>query len=349
MNHVPRGFPRAGLDQPGPIVHAHAPLQIILGGAGTDVPAYADAFGGALLTLSIDHAARAAISPRDDGRLSFQAEDLAQEETQRAAAALPGSHFALHRAVYERMVREFNGVRPLSVSVTTAGLLPPGSGLCGASALTVALVRAFADYLDQPLSPADVARLAFQIERVDLGRPGGQAHLPTALGGVTHVEFPPGNQVRAEPLHLSRTVRTDLASALVLCATDMPDNAAATMRELERGLFEGSAVVEEALDQIRQDVAPMRRALEDGDLRLLAAFMDRSWQARKRIGPSMTNPRIEHLENVGRRNHALGVTLCGAGGGHLVFLAAASHREQLIAALQEAGASIVPVRLAASD
>lgn len=345
MNHVPRDFPLAGLDQPGPIVHAHAPLQLVLGGIGTDLPAYADTWGGALLSLSVDYSARVSIFPREDGLLSFRAEDLVQEETHAAIPGLPGSRLPLTRAVYERTVREFNGGRALSVSVTSHMGLTPGAGLCGSSALTVALIRAFADYLDQPLSAVDVARLAFQIERVDLCHPGGQTHIAAAFGGITHCRFLPGQEMDAEPLRLSQNVVEELESTVVFCATGTPDRPDHAAREQEQELFEGSAVVLEALHQMRQDVTHMQRALQEGDLPLFAAFMDRSWQLRKRIGPSITNPAIENLEEIGR-NHALGVTLCGAGGGHLVFLA--SDRERLIAALREAGASIRPVRLAAS-
>ena len=74
----------------------------------------------------------------------------------------------LHRAVYARVMKCYcDGVGiPLTVSTTID--VPAGSGLGASSALVVALIEAFRSALQLPLGEYDVARLAFQIERVDL-------------------------------------------------------------------------------------------------------------------------------------------------------------------------------------
>jgi galactokinase/mevalonate kinase-like predicted kinase len=82
-----------------------------LAGGGTDLSPYCDEFGGAVLNTTIDRFAYAFISPRDDYRIVFRAKDLGREETLGAAPELPQAALLLHRGVYERMVRDYNGGR----------------------------------------------------------------------------------------------------------------------------------------------------------------------------------------------------------------------------------------------
>src|SRR5690242_15691695 len=114
------------------VARARAPLRLGLAGGGTDLPAYADRFGGAVINVAIDRFAFASVQTRNDARVHFRACDLGLEETHRTAPALPHSRLQLHRGVYERMVRDFNDGVPPAVSATSSVDVPLGSGL-GAS------------------------------------------------------------------------------------------------------------------------------------------------------------------------------------------------------------------------
>ena len=109
------------------------------------------------------------------------------------------------------MVREFGGGRPLAITVRTTVDAPAGSGLGSSSALIVALVEAFRAMLDVPLGPYEIAHLAFEIERIELGLSGGkQDHYAAAFGGVNFIEFLPGGQVIVNPLRIARPALNEL-------------------------------------------------------------------------------------------------------------------------------------------
>ncbi len=330
-----------------PAVRARAPLRLGLAGGGTDLPFYAEAFGGAVLNATIDRYAFASIRPRDDGAVMFDACDLDREEIHPAAATLPAATLALHRGVYERMVRDHNAGRPLAVTVTTAVDAPLGSGLGSSSALVVALIEAYAAYLDAPLGRYEVAQLAFQIERVDLGLAGGQQdQYAAAFGGINFIEFLQGGRVIVNPLRFPAAVVNELESSLVVCFSGRSRASDSIILQQTERLTAGAPDALAAMHQLREDAVAMKHAVLHGDVPAVAAVLERSWLAKKRTAAAVSTDAIEALEALARRNGALGAKVSGAGGGgFMMFIVPSERRYRLITALNEAGAQAYPVKL----
>jgi D-glycero-alpha-D-manno-heptose-7-phosphate kinase len=55
---------------------ARAPLRISFAGGGTDVPPYPETHGGAVLSVTIDRCATAALRPRRDGDYHVESHDM---------------------------------------------------------------------------------------------------------------------------------------------------------------------------------------------------------------------------------------------------------------------------------
>src|SRR4029453_14574719 len=74
--------------------------------------------------------------------------------------------------------------------LTLATDAPPGSGLGSSSALVVAMLAAVGAATGRRWSPAELARTAYQVERVDLKIDGGmQDQYAAAYGGGNFLEF----------------------------------------------------------------------------------------------------------------------------------------------------------------
>ncbi len=73
-------------------------------------------------------------------------------------------------AAIERFGRE---VTPVDVGVTIQTSIPRSVGLAGSSAIVVAVIQALAKHTSANLEPMQVAQLAYDVERVDLGIAGG--------------------------------------------------------------------------------------------------------------------------------------------------------------------------------
>ncbi|TBW32966.1 dehydrogenase [Siculibacillus lacustris] len=319
---------------------SRAPLRLGLAGGGTDLSPYCDQFGGAVLNTTIDRYAFAIIVPRDDRKLVFEAHDLGLAHEFDLEEDLSATPMALHRGVYERMVRDYNGGRRVAMNLITTVDAPLGSGLGSSSALVVALVDAFRALFEQPLGEYDVAHLAFDIERIDLGLAGGrQDQYAAAFGGVNFIEFFDQERVIVNPLRLRRSIRNELESSLVTCFSGASRESAHIISQQKRELTSGSPRALEAMHKLKADAIEMKRRLFTGDIPGMAQLLNESWLAKKATASGISTGRIDELYEFGLANGALGGKVSGAGGGgFMFFITHPEQRYKLIEALRGAGA-----------
>ena len=321
-------------------VRARAPLRLGLAGGGTDLSPYCDQYGGAVLNATIDRFAFAHIDANPEGRLAFRARDIGVEEVvDPGASDVHHGDLALHRAVYRHVVRTWLGGEAPALTISTTSDAPAGSGLGSSSALVVALVEAFRVALDLPLGPYDVARLAYQIERVDLGLSGGrQDQYAAAFGGLNYIEFLADGRVVVNPLRVRRAYLNELESSLVICFTGQSRQSETIINAQVRGLTDLDPTVLEGMHRLKQDALAMKEAVLEGDVRRIARVLMRSWEAKKMTASGITTPLVDQLFELAMREGAWGGKVSGAGGGgFLMFCIDPENRYRLTSALNEAG------------
>ncbi len=243
------------------------------------------------------------------------------------------------------MVRDYLGGEPHALTVTSTVDAPPGSGLGASSALVVALVEAYRSAFSLPLGSYDVARLAFQIERVEAGLAGGrQDQYAAAFGGVNYMEFLPGDRVIVNPLRISNSYLCEFESSIIICFTGQ-SRASAVIQDQVRAATENNHSAVEALNQLKSDAAEMKQALLGGNIQHVAEILNRSWQAKRRTSKAVSNSKVEEIFELGRNNGAVAGKVSGAGGGgFLMFMTQPEHRYRLVTALNEAGSLAMPIQ-----
>ena len=325
---------------------ARAPLRLGLAGGGTDLSPYCDTHGGAILNATIDRYAFASILPREDDKVVFEADDIGKSETL-ALGETAAAELLLHRGVYERMIAEFNQGRPIPVTVKTTVDAPAGSGLGSSSSLVVALVDGFRSILGAPLGNYDIARLAFEIERVDLALSGGrQDQYAAAFGGINFIEFLAEDRVIVNPLRVSEAICNELESSLVICFSGVSRQSAIIIDQQTSGMRALDGKTMTALHRLKGDALEMKRALLVGDIDRMAEILNDSWGAKKATSSAVSNDNLERLFDVAMAYGALAGKVSGAGGGgFMFFLVHPENRFNLIEALNAAGGQASPAKL----
>ncbi len=321
------------------IIRSRAPLRIGLAGGGTDVSPYSDLYGGTILNTTISMYAYATILPRTDGKIVFRSLDKEELYVLDSADQLPiNGELDLHRGIYNRIVKRFVG-EALSFELITWVDAPPGSGLGTSSTLVVAILGAFAEWLKLPLGEYDMARLAYEIERVDLAMAGGkQDQYAATFGGVNFMEFYADDKVIVNPLRIKSYYLLELSHNLVLYYTETSRLSSKIIASQSKNVQEKNQATIEAMHQLKRQAEMMKEALLRGNINDVGEILDMGWQHKKRMAEGITNPFFDEVYQSAMDAGATGGKISGAGGGgFMVFYCPGNSRDAVIKALNRFG------------
>jgi D-glycero-alpha-D-manno-heptose-7-phosphate kinase len=321
------------------LIRSKAPLRLGLAGGGTDVSPYSDLYGASILNATISMYAYATIVPREDGKIVLNSIDKDEQYTFDSATALPvDGRLNLPKGIYNRIVRDYTH-RPLSFELHTYVDAPPGSGLGTSSTLVVAILGAFAEWLKLPLGEYDLAHLAYEIERIDLGMAGGkQDQYAATFGGVNFMEFSKEDKVIVNPLRIDEKCLDELAHNLILYHTETSRLSSSIIEQQSKNVTDGNEKAIEAMHKLKEQAVMMKEALLKGDLGKIGEILDFGWQYKKNMATGITNSFIDDIYDTAIRNGATGGKVSGAGGGGFMFFyCPGTTRSAVIEALRKFG------------
>lgn len=302
------------------IYRARAPLRISFAGGGTDLTPYVTQRGGLVLSTTINRYATASLR-------------MYHEPVVRVRSLDYGTSFELdihRRPPFDGNMDLVKGcLSRLSPSDTLSHGLelilhteaPPGSGLGASSALVVATIGALAEWRQLRLSRYQIARLAWEIERKDVGVPGGlQDHYAASFGGVNLIEFRGESDVIVNPLRVEPRILNELEYNMLLVYTGATRVGSRIIESQIADLMAGRSDVIDAMDEMKGLTVEAKDALLTGRLDRFAEILHREWLAKKRISDAVSNPLIDELYEEARRLGVIGGKVSGAGGGGFMFL-----------------------------
>ena len=320
----------------GPIFRAKAPLRISFAGGGTDVAPFPEREGGLVLSATINRYAHGMLRPRTDDRIRVESLDVgvALEYGAEDSLKLDGQ-LDLVKSAIQRVAQLGE---PRGVDVFLRSSAPPGSGLGGSSALMVTLIGLLRDFHKLALTDYEIARLAWEVERVDLGLLGGlQDQYAATFGGFNFMEFAP-DRVLINPLRINAGILHELEENLVLCFTGAT-RAGDHIIEDQTRRYESSE--EDALAGLRMQkelAITMKDALLRGRLNEFGELLGTAWESKKRMSPLISTSVIDVAYAEACKAGALGGKLTGAGGGgFMIFYCRPGTRHRVAGRLAELG------------
>ena len=308
-------------------IRSKAPLRISFAGGGTDVPPYCEEQGGAVLNSTIDRYAYCTISPRKDTEITIRSLDYDLLEKWRAN----GDMFVYdgNLDLIKAVLNHFEVDRGFDMFLHCDA--PPGSGLGSSSTVIVSIIGAMAEWLNEPLSPYEIANLAYVLERKELGLAGGkQDQYASVFGGFNFMEFR-GRDTIVTPLRVKTDILNELHYQLLLGNTGKTRDSANIIQSQTAGYLNRDEQVVEALDRTKHLAREMKDALLCGEIRRIGELLNESWESKKKFTSEISNERIDLIYNTALANGAIGGKISGAGGGGFMFFICEYDRKHIVA------------------
>lgn len=232
----------------------------------------------------------------------------------------------------ERLVIPTTG----EIRITVRSDLTPGAHLGSSAALAVALVRAVLDFRSLEYPDDEVARLAFELERIVHKNPSGIDNTVIALDRP--IWFVKGTT--PEPIACA------LDATLLLADTGVASSTAEVVARVGDFRRNDAERFGRLLAEAKAVATRLRAALAAGDARGAGECLDHNHALLAEVGTSSAE--LERLIAAARAAGALGAKLTGGGGGgNAIALAIRSSAAAVASALRAAGArSLIEVPLA---
>jgi D-glycero-alpha-D-manno-heptose-7-phosphate kinase len=290
-------------------VRVQAPVRVLDAGGWTDTWF---SRRGLVCHLAVEPGAEvvAELAPGRPGRrwVSLRVPDF-DDDYSFPAEHPPGRHPLLEAAACRFAPPEGD----LRVAVECA--VPAGSSLGTSASVAVALVAALQALADGPVSPAELARAAHELETVDLGRQSGvQDQVAAAFGGASLVRVSPYPHFEVEPLAVPPATWGTLGQRVVTAYLGAFHDSSAVHETVIAHLEGDAALAERLLDPMREAAAAAANALSAGDLAAYGRAMAANTDAQAQLHPSLVNPLARRVISLASAAGAVGWKVNGAGG-----------------------------------
>ena len=286
------------------MIITRTPLRISIGGGGTDLPSYYELFGGFVISAAINKyiyiTANRAF--RDGYFLKYSKIENVDSIDE------------IRHDIFRESLR-LMGIDP-RIDISSIADVPAGTGLGSSGSFTVGLLQALYAYRRLPISTAELANLANDLEMNILGEPcGKQDHYIAAYGGIMCQEYLENGDVNMSPLGISEDTLRGLREHLMLFFTGYSRTASELLEDQKTRSQSGDKDMLDNLRFIKELGFRIKGVLEAGDLSGFADLMHEHWLHKRGRSANTSNDRIDTVYAIARENGALGGKLVGAGGG----------------------------------
>ncbi len=316
------------------IIRSVAPLRLGIAGGSSDLPNFVELYGGYVLNATINKYVYASLTPRLDDMVSIKSHDY-NIVVHGTTKNLPyDGNLDLIKAVINRVKLLYEGPIP-GFDIIVSSDAPPGAGLGTSSTVVVAILGLFREWLDFHLNNYEMAKLAWEIERVDLAMAGGyQDQFSSVFGGFNFMEFHKDGEVIINPLKIRKWVLKELQHNLLLVYTGLTHVSSELIKEQEKQ----TDCNIEYIKHIKNAAVVAKEALLTENLKDFGQILSLEWDYKKKLSSKVSNEVIDAMEQTALDNGAEGLKLTGAGGGGMMIVYSDWSKKQDIAkALMELG------------
>lgn len=300
------------------MIITRTPFRISFAGGGSDLAAYYERFGGAVLSTAIDKYVYLTMHPyffNDGYFLKYsQAEDVHKLSD-----------------IKHRIIREVFSMYDIKgVDFNSSADIPSGTGLASSSAFTAGLINLCNAYNETYLSKEEIAEQACQVEIERLGEPiGKQDQYACACGGLNFIEFETSGKVNVEKVFLTTDGYKRLENNLLMFYTGQTRAAGDILAEQKKNTISDDKKVENLHKMVRL-AQNLKDELLHNNIDSMGEILRQGWEYKKELAGGISNPKIDEIYQTAMTNGAVGGKLLGAGGGGFLLFYVKEENHQRI-------------------
>lgn len=288
---------------------AKSPVRISFGGGGSDTSSYFISNKGAVINATISLFSHSTLKIRDDEKIIINSVDLGEKIEFNEFRELLN-----YNGKFSLIISLINTIKPtFGFELYLHSDFPMSSGLGGSAVVTSSILGCFNQLRNDKWDQYEIAEIAFQSERLNLGVAGGwQDQYATVFGGLNFMEFNSDQNI-IHPIRLNPEILLELEESLILCYTGITHDSGNIHNDQKEQTK--STLVKERIESNVQLTFEMRNYLLKGKLYDFGKALHKAWELKKSFSSKISNPILDNVYEGAIQNGAIGGKLLGAGGG----------------------------------
>ena len=287
------------------MIISRTPFRISFVGGGSDLQSYYQHNGGAVLSSSINKYIYQ----------TYHEYFYNKQLIKYSSTELVDEIINIKHPIIQNVFKRFNISK---ADYTSIADIPSGTGMGSSSSFTVGLIKLACEITKKQMSNAEIAKMACDIEIIDLKEPiGKQDQYAAALGGINEIIFLKDGKVEINPVKITLENIQQLANNLFLCYTGITRSASSVLTKQNDLMANNDK--RRALDNLVSLVGDLKAELEIGRVDEMGSILHQGWELKKSITQSISNSKVDQLYEFGINSGATGGKLLGAGAGGFVL------------------------------
>ena len=303
-----------------------SPVRISFGGGGSDTTAFFKDNNGAVINSTISLYSHCSLSKRTDSKINIDSADLNINKSYLSLDEFLNSD----KCALDLIKATIKVINPsFGFDLYIQSDFPLRSGLGGSAVVVSSVIGCFNEFRIDKWSSYEIAELAYEAERLNMGISGGwQDQYATVFGGFNFMEFS-NRQNLIHPLRLSETTKCSLEQNLILCYTNTSHKSSEIHQDQKYNLDKKD--IQENVKKNVKIAYKMRESLLKENLNDFSDLMNDSWELKKSYSSDISTDYLDDIYEGAKQNGALSGKLLGAGGGgYFLFFTNFSNRNKLI-------------------
>ncbi len=298
------------------MIVSRTPLRISFAGGGTDLREFYSKEYGCVLSTSINKFVYVALNKKFDGRIQLNWSKIEHVD----------SVDEIQHPIFREAMR-LTGVDSGIELTCMADVPSSGSGLGSSSSFTVGVLNALHAFKGERAGAEQLAREACEIEIARLGEPiGKQDQYIAAYGGVCFFKFNPDESVEVKRLECSQPFLDSLQKSLSLFYTNIARSSSSVLSDQQKNTSQRLS----ELRLLKGFAEKLKRDFENSDSGALGEVLRSSWEEKKKLSSSISNPAIEKMYATAVAAGAQGGKILGAGGGGFLMVYSAEEKRKAV-------------------